>query len=189
MGEAKAIATGTLLLVVGASGVGKDSLIRVARARLEGAEFAFPRRWITAPDDRGEGHLPVSVAEFERAVAQQQLVLHWEANSLRYGIPASIRQHLDVGCHVLANVSRSVIDDARTCFARVEVINVTAPPEVVRARLVARGREAGVQIEERLQRATAFAPSGEDVVTFCNDRPLAEAADAFLQLLMWLVRR
>lgn len=86
------------------------------------------------------------------------------------------------------NASRSVIEDARKQFARVQIVNITAPADVVRARLAQRGRESPAQIEERVRRALAFTPNGADVVTFCNDLPLPEAADAFVSLIVSLSR-
>jgi ribose 1,5-bisphosphokinase len=163
-------------------------LIETARARLAGAGFAFPRRWITTPLDRGEGHVHVTEAQFDDAVRESRLALHWTAHGLRYGIPADIRDDLQAGSHVLVNVSRSVIGEARSLFARVRIINITAPADVVRARLAQRGRESPAQIEERVRRAPAFTPNGADVVTFCNDLPLPEAADAFVSLIVSLSR-
>ena len=65
---------GTLYLVVGPSGAGKDSLMRGARARLEGAGeacFVFARRVVTRPaGDSTEDYEPATGAGFtERADA------------------------------------------------------------------------------------------------------------------------
>lgn len=168
-----------MFLVVGPSGVGKDSLILAARPRLLAEGFTFPRRWITAPADRGEDHIPVSCADFEEALARGFLDMHWAAHGLRYGVPAGVRDDLGAGFHVVANVSRSVIGEARARFPRLRIVHVTAPANIVRERLSQRSRESAAEIQMRLQRPAALAPDGHDVVLFANDLPLLESAVRF----------
>lgn len=175
---------GTLFLVVGPSGVGKDGLIQAACPRLLPHGFVFPRRWITAPEDRGEDHIPVSCADFDEAVARGFLDMSWTAHGLRYGIPAAVRQDLRAGLHVVVNASRSVLADARARFPRLRVVHVTAPTHVVRLRLLERGRESAAEIEARLQRSAAFAGDSTDSIGFSNDLPLAESAARFAEAIL-----
>lgn len=172
-----------LFLVVGASGVGKDSLIGAAREALVAEGFSFPRRWITTTADRGERHHPLTVEEFVVAVGRGSFALHWHAHDLHYGIGREIDDTLRTGGHVVANVSRTVIDEARVRYPRRRVIGITAPIAVVAQRLVARGREAGDAIEQRLGRAGLAVPAGADVIEFANDRPLDASAAGFVALL------
>ena len=177
-----------LFLVVGPSGVGKDSLIGAARLALEADGFSFPRRWITTPDDRGEEHHALTVEEFVVRVGCGAFALHWHAHDLHYGIGREIDDTLRSGGHVVANVSRTVIDEARLRYARRRVIGITAPTAVVAERLAARGRETAGEIEKRLGRAALTTPPGTDVIEFRNNRPLAESAAAFVALLRELGR-
>jgi ribose 1,5-bisphosphokinase len=179
---------GTLILVVGPSGVGKDTLLRGAQLLLMSSGFRFPRRWITYPDDRGEDHIPVTAAEFEQAVARGLLALHWSAHGLRYGIPTSIDADLAEGYHVIANVSRSVVDAARTRYCNLRVAAITAPEDVVRARLIGRGRESDAEIELRIERAWALTVAGPDVAEFINAAPVPGVLDEFGTFLRRLVR-
>jgi phosphonate metabolism protein PhnN/1,5-bisphosphokinase (PRPP-forming) len=168
---------GTLVLVVGPSGAGKDSLIAWCRAHLSGNDaVVFPRRVVTRPADAGaEDHDVASEAKFAAALARGTFALHWRAHGLGYGIPATIAADLAAGKNVVVNVSRAVLDEARSRFPPVRVAVVTAPPEVLADRLRRRNREAVGDIAARLARAAAYAPSGPDVVLIENAGTLEEA--------------
>lgn len=176
---------GRLVLVVGPSGVGKDSILDGARSRLAGRrDIVFPRRFVTrAPGLGGEDYIPVSETDFAAMVARDEFALHWPAHGLQYGIPATIAGDLAAGRQVVINVSRTVIDQARRAYPGLLVIVITATPAILRQRLEARGRESQAEIEERLRRAAAFAVSGNDVAVLANDVALADSVARFVGLL------
>jgi len=170
---------GTLFLVVGPSGAGKDSLIAGARKQLS-TGFLFPRRAITRPEgSAGEDHIAVDRAAFERRERDGAFALSWRAHGHCYGIPVEIETALAAGTNVVVNVSREVVDAARTRLAPVRVIEVTAPPDVLRARLRARGRESQGEIAERLQQPKQV--RADAVVV--NDGALETAVGAFVAAL------
>ena len=176
---------GTLFLVVGPSGAGKDSLIDAARQRLAANPgVVFVRRTISRlAEAGGEQHRPVTADEFDRLEASGAFALAWRAHALRYGIPREIHEDLASGRHVVANVSRTVIDEARQRFGPVRIIQITAPPEVLARRLAERGRESREDVAERLRRAGMTTVSGGDVTTIVNDRSLEDAIARFLAAL------
>jgi ribose 1,5-bisphosphokinase len=176
---------GTLVLVVGPSGAGKDSLIEGAAAQLASEDkFVFARRRITRPAEAGgEAHRPISDAEFERLVADGGFLLHWRAHGLGYGVPAVYAGDLAAGRTVIANVSRSVLGEARRRLQPICIVQVIASPAHLAARLRQRGRETAEDIVERLGRAEALAVSGPDVVILANDGPLPESIAAFVDIL------
>jgi ribose 1,5-bisphosphokinase len=170
-----------LVLVVGPSGAGKDTLLNLAQTALAGdARFRFVRRVITrSAEAGGEDHEPVSLPEF----VARDFALSWEAHGLHYGIPADVADDIARGVVVVANVSRSVIAEAAARFP-VRVIEVTAPREVLLARLAARGRETAADVANRLARRIPL-PHGIEAVTVVNDSLPEVGAE---QLLVHLAR-
>ena len=183
--------TGMLVLVVGPSGVGKDSLIDGARRILaDGPDVVFPKREITRSADAGaEDHVAVTENQFHARRDLDAYLLSWGAHGLWYGIPSEVLGDLRSGRVVVINASRSVIDEARSRFPRLRIISVNADDETLRRRLGARGREQTDQVERRLERARAFRVEGPDVIEFPNDGPLGEAVTRFADLLRGLPLR
>lgn len=150
------IGPGTLVLVVGPSGAGKDTLIEVARARFAGdGRVLFARRLVTRPPGAGEAHGTLDAAAFETGCAAGRFPLAWRAHGLGYALGPDVAAHLRGGGVVVANGSRASLPQARARFARLRVVLVSAPVDVRAMRLAARGRESAAEIAERL----AHAPS------------------------------
>ncbi|UJW75595.1 phosphonate metabolism protein/1,5-bisphosphokinase (PRPP-forming) PhnN [Rhizobium sp. SL42] len=181
---------GTLVAVVGPSGAGKDSLIQFAMAHFSGQpEVHLVQRVITrAADAGGEDHVAVSAADFEARQQAGDFAVHWDAHGLRYGIPASVLDQLSEGHVVVANGSRSVLDRFQRAFASLLVVNVTARPEVLAARLQARGRESAADIEARLTRGGSLSiPAQYNCLTIDNSGPLEEGGRKLVAALEGLL--
>ena len=162
---------GTLFLVVGPSGAGKDTLLDGARQAIAGDDtYVFARRTITRPEDAGgEAHEAVDVSEFEHRIEAGGFLAHWGAHGLRYGIPASVLKELAKGRHVLANISRGAIEQFTEQYSKLVVLEVTAPRDILAARLAARGRESDGDIQRRLDRKAAPFPADVEVLAVQND--------------------
>jgi phosphonate metabolism protein PhnN/1,5-bisphosphokinase (PRPP-forming) len=169
-----------LILVVGPSGAGKDTVLGLARQALAtDPRFRFVRRVITRPAEAGgEDHEAVSEAEFLR----RAFALQWQAHGLHYGIPSDVIDDLTRSIAVVANVSRGVIAEAAKRFPT-RVIEVTAPPEILARRLAERGRETTEDVAKRLAREVAI-PDHVPVETVMNDGTPAAAADLFITALI-----
>lgn len=180
------MAPGTLVLVVGPSGAGKDALIDGARARFKAdRRFVFPRRFITRQGHPpGERHRPIRPDRFAAVKAQGGFALSWRAHGFDYAIPAAIETELAKGKTVVINVSRTVIAKARRRFAPLRVIWISAPDALLAERLAKRGRETPAQQKRRLSRAGLRAPTGADVTEIVNDGALADAVRAFVKVLL-----
>jgi len=182
---------GMLILVVGASGAGKDTLINGAREMLaDDFPFMFPRRLITRPEDSdGEPHIAISASEYEEGVTLNMFALHWRAHGLCYGLPATVHDALESGRAVVVNVSRTIIVEAVVRFSRVRIIVVEAPGETIARRLSIRGRENEADQKARLARGGYPLPELPDpsvYVRFRNDRPRDVSITAFASLLCCL---
>ena len=173
---------GTLFLVVGPSGAGKDSLIEGAKTTLVGNEhYVFPRRYITRPADAGgEDHIPVSADLFTTMMERGEMLLEWRAHNLRYGVPKAVAQHLERGRHVIVNVSRTVVDEARGRLGPVKVLYITVDEETLAQRLKARGRESASDIKRRVQRAKEYLITGDDVIMIDNGAELETSIASFV---------
>jgi ribose 1,5-bisphosphokinase len=161
--DAGPIGPGRLVVVVGPSGAGKDTLIAAARARLAGnAAFVFPLRLVTRTATAAEDHLTISDGDFARGISRGDFAFWWEAHGLKYALPAALDADLRAGRTVVCNVSRGVVSALRLRYARLVVVLVTAPAEVLAARLAGRGRVSDGDLAQRLGRAApppaAFAP-------------------------------
>lgn len=176
---------GYLVLVVGPSGAGKDSILDGARVALATDDrFQFVRREITRPGDAGgENHLPVTWEAFRARVARGEYALSWEAHGCGYGVPVSALRGLAHGQSAVANVSRGILDFARLQYSPVRVVQITIPGHVLAQRLNCRGRESADEIAHRLARAAAFHVDGNDVLTIVNDGPLDRSVSSFVAAL------
>lgn len=182
--------SGVLILVVGPSGVGKDTLLDGARRALDRERFVFPRRVITRPEGAGgEDHQSTTPEAFARQRAGGAFALSWSAHGHDYGVPASVVDDLAAGRHVVVNVSRAVIDEARGRFSHVGVVSISAPCQALKSRLEERGREAQQDVASRLDRADAIAVTGDDVVEVVNDGSVEQGIARFVDALNVLAER
>ncbi|WP_293574878.1 phosphonate metabolism protein/1,5-bisphosphokinase (PRPP-forming) PhnN [Phaeobacter sp.] len=174
--------SGRLIAVVGPSGVGKDSVMQGVAAAVPGLHLV--RRVITrAPDLGGEDYDAVSETQFEQLADDGAFAVHWGAHGLHYGIPRSVKYQLNKGTDCLANFSRKALQAGADEFSSFVVLNITATPETLAARLSARGRETEADIARRLAEAQKPLPDGLNVITLSNDGALCQTIARAAQLL------
>ena len=185
---------GTLVLLVGPSGSGKDSVLNFARRKFKGdPRVLFVRRCITRSNgDPSEDHESMSVAAFQRAEMLGKFVISWGAHGLYYGLPATMLTHLESGGVAIANGSRKTIPVLRAQFPNFEVVNLTVDPAILAERLAERGRETVGEIEKRIERSELL--MNEDLFDerthhIDNSGNLAIAGNAFSDLIERCVER
>lgn len=183
-GEAGAIGPGRLVLVVGPSGAGKDTLLQLAQAAcIDDHDVVFPRRVVTCESSAAEDNIAMSPDEFRLGIDHGDFAVHWEAHGHSYALPLEINDDIRAGRAVVVNVSRTVIAALRQAYANVVVVAITAPPDVLAQRLAARARHSDGNIAERLSRSVEDASAQADV-TILN----AGSADYHSRQLVRVIR-
>jgi phosphonate metabolism protein PhnN/1,5-bisphosphokinase (PRPP-forming) len=183
------MAAGALVLVVGPSGAGKDTLIAGAKAALgEDGRFVFPRRIVTRQAVAAlEDHDSVAPEVFAAAKARGAYALDWQAHGLSYGLPIALEAEMAAGRVVVANVSRHVVPAALEKYGNGHVLLVTARPEIRAARLSGRGRESAEDVAARLRREGPLMPAGVAVEEIDNSGTLDEGIGRFTQALLRII--
>ncbi len=162
-----------IILIMGASGVGKDTLLRHARKQVEAQ---FVKRYITRKPDAHEDNYYVSEADFVYLKSSGAFISHWQAHGNNYGIKAT---DITKGRNIIS-ISRGAIADFEQVYARVTAIEVVANHTLRAERLTERNREANVT--HRLSR-DYNALQAKHLVQFDNSATLEVTAPQFIELL------
>jgi ribose 1,5-bisphosphokinase len=172
-----------LIYIVGASGVGKDSLMHYARKQLNGSiPLLFAHRYITRPSTEGsENHVAVTVEEFHRRKDGGLFALDWESHGLYYGIGIEIETWRAKGFHVVVNGSRQYLPIAKQRYPGLIPIVIEADPAIIRQRLENRGRENGAEIENRIKRQPSI--NMEGLIRISNNGGLDESGEELIGVL------
>lgn len=151
------IGPGRIVLVVGPSGAGKDTLIAgVKNIFKNDTSITFPRRIITRPSSSSEDNDTIDAAAFDKAEQQGAFSFWWEAHGLKYGIPSLIDDDICSGRTIVCNASRAIIPNVRARYAKVIVVLVTAPLEILAKRLANRARSTDGNLADRVNRNNAL---------------------------------
>src|SRR3974390_2964025 len=116
------VGPGRLILVVGPSGAGKDTLLGIAKAACtEDGTIVFPRRVVTREASLSEDNVQLSSEAFHEGFARGDFAIRWEAHGHSYALPRSVEDDIRAGRTVVVNVSRMVVDALRRTYADVVV--------------------------------------------------------------------
>jgi ribose 1,5-bisphosphokinase len=180
---------GACVFIVGPSGAGKDTLMDYARAHLpRDGSFHFVRRMITRPvQAQSEDHDSCSLDDFETAQKAGAFALVWQSHGLHYGLPISMIADMQRGVTVIANISRTKVEEAealaKTHRCRATLVTITASPDILLSRLTARGRENAQDIAARLKREAPCTTHYARAVTILNDSSVEEAGQALVEAI------
>lgn len=179
---------GKLVYVMGPSGAGKDTLLRHAREHLNPQRVVFAQRHITRPLSQetatgDERHIPLSEREFDTKRKQGEFAMHWQSHGLQYGISSAINDDLLQGRTVVVNGSRTYLPKALHRYPHMLPVLISARPDILRARLHARGRESGAELEERIEGGALTVDVPCAYVD--NSGPLEPALEKLLTLIQY----
>lgn len=174
------------ILIVGASGAGKDSLLKAAKAYFTQCGDKKPKvhfipRYIDRIPDQNEANFYIDTQSFE--ILQDFFISKWRANSHNYGI-AKHCLHKD-GINIIS-ISRSAIKDFEAYYENVSVIEVFVPLHILQTRLEQRGRENKAQIAKRLENANKKTYA-KNLYRFENAKSIEESGREFICLIERIV--
>lgn len=189
--------SGLLVYLMGPSGAGKDSVIDAARDGLAALGVEVVQRVITrSPESLGERALGATPEAFAQMREEGAFALCWPANGLWYGIPNTIDACMAAGEGVLVNGSRAYLPQALARYPGLLAVMLEVRTQVLRARLLQRGREPLASIEARLERNDALLEEssrwqleGAVIHRLDNSGELASTAEALLALISSAVHR
>ncbi|MDH5572251.1 MAG: phosphonate metabolism protein/1,5-bisphosphokinase (PRPP-forming) PhnN [Gammaproteobacteria bacterium] len=176
-----------LFYVIGASGAGKDSLIQYARSNIaHEAQVVFTHRYITRPADAGgENHVALEEKEFIARENMNCFAMSWHSHETYYGIGIEINQWLAKGLNVVVNGSRAYLPQALNKYPELCPVLIHVDTEVLRLRLIQRGRENKQQIEHRLMQAQILQKTvvHPGLISIENNGALSDAGSRLLKIV------
>ena len=123
-----------LIYLMGASGSGKDTLLRLLRAQLRADEpVIVAHRYITRDSGASEDALRLSEDEFSRREALGGFALRWSSHGLRYGIGVEMDAWLAGGAAVIVNGSRAHLPQAHARYPALTAVEIRVDPRCWRA--------------------------------------------------------
>ena len=175
-----------LIYVVGASGSGKDSLMKMARKELSCHQhIVFAHRYITRKaGDSNENHIELSEPEFLARKAMGLFAMCWESHGNRYGIGIEVNQWLSKGCTVVLNGSREYLLRAKDRYPELLSVCIDVPHQVLEQRLVDRQRETAQEIQARLHRNSVLKRASPVDVTLNNEGTIEEGGKSLSRLIL-----
>ena len=184
--------TGCLLLIIGASGVGKDSVLKAVQQRFaDHQQVHFLKRVITRPcNPDSEVHDSLTEDEFLQALERGDFSVSWQANGNYYGLPLHAQDKISDGMVVVANGSRGALDTIKAVFPKIEVVLIAAKPATINQRLHSRTRDTSEQVTQRFQRNSELDVKPLQSHTIIdNDGPLQEAVDVLSDHVVALLQK
>lgn len=177
-----------LIYVVGPSGAGKDTLLTWLKSRIRSSSLLhWARRTIDRPPSiefNAEQHESVEAEGFEKLLKEGAFAMHWEANSHRYGIRFQEIAPLYQFKWVIVNGSRGYLPTVAKDYPGLTVLHITADQELLRKRLIDRGRDSNEMIEERLRREVPIiTPPNSNLIEIINNGSLESVGSFMLQRL------
>lgn len=147
--------TGKLIVVSGPSGVGKSSVVNWIRKNNADVwvSISMTTRQKRPDEENGREYFFVSKAEFEKTIAEGQMLEWAEFAGNLYGTPAKpVREKIAGGAHVILEIELQGARQIRKLFPQALLVFLLPPSwEALVERLTNRGTENPEIISQRLE--------------------------------------
>jgi ribose 1,5-bisphosphokinase len=174
---------GYLILVIGNSGSGKDTIIKEVISRNKSLKLTAPKRYVTRMPSVDEDNIFLTEEEFQQKSEKNEFAIEWEIYGLKYAVPMEINDWLNDGYYVIINVSRNVVEKTKKKYRNCKVIFIEVPFELTRKRILERGREGNAALENRIARAEQNQKYPEADFVVDNSGELDTAVNQFVRYL------
>jgi guanylate kinase len=176
-----------LTVLSGPSGVGKDSVIELIRARAPDVwlSVSVTTRRMRPYEVDGVHYFFVERAQFERMIAAGELLEWAEFAGNLYGTPrAAVTARLASGRPVLLKIDLQGARQVRRAMPEARLVFLAPPSwEELKRRLIGRGTDDAATIQHRLEHAREEMAAQPDFDVTIINRDVEQAADDLLTLL------
>lgn len=171
-----------VFVVTGPSGVGKGTLIRDLRARVDGLDLSTSAttRSPRPGEVEGRDYHFLEPAEFARRADEGEFLEHATYSGNRYGtLRQEVERRLNAGRSVVLEIEVQGARQVRAATGDETVLIFIAPPDpsVLRRRLAARGTDSQAAIERRLETAKQELEAQQEFKHVVVNDDLPRAAD------------
>ncbi len=176
------MAYGTLYMIVGPSGSGKQALIDAvleARPDLRRAPLIVSAQRSSNSCVIGS----VSPDRFLHLMRRDTFALQWDSDGFRYGLTHDAAKQLRDGESLILSCDSSVIDKGKELYPDVQVIYITARMDVLRRRLASMAYGSDIEIDMHLAQCERFRPRKPDMVTVDTTESIAAGARALMEAI------
>ena len=163
-----------VLLFIGNSGSGKDTIMRELKEKLDslGASTIIPKRFITRKNHVSENFVSLDEETFIQYVNELKFILHWFIYGNYYGfLKSDIYPYLDGKNYILMNISRAISMDALTKLPDAKLIKLEVDKSIAIERITRRKRDTNQMVEQRITRMERDIPLPEIFITLKNNVP------------------
>ena len=172
---------GQLIVVVGPSGSGKDTLLKKVIKKIPNSILV--KRYITRKKDiKNEDHYSISIKNFEDKILKKHFFVYWKAHGFSYGIPFKEIKKIDQGKTVIFNGSRKVLFKLKKKVNKVKIINITVQSTIIKKKLINQAKENKKLINKRIKRKINVLPKNS--ITINHNKSISIGANKLQQIIL-----